>query len=103
MPIKDIPPEAEPAPGTVHYRGPVGGWGSVEGIAARHPGQTVLVVSHGGVLDCLYRAASRQELQAPRTWVLGNASINRLLFTQAGLSLVGWNDDSHLSAEAVTD
>ena len=34
MPIKDIPPEAEPAPGTVHYRGPVGGWGSVEGIAA---------------------------------------------------------------------
>lgn len=65
-------------------------------LAQRHPGQTIALVAHGGVLDCLYRAASRQHLQAPRTWQLGNASINRLLHADAGYTLVGWNDTGHL-------
>jgi molybdopterin-dependent oxidoreductase alpha subunit len=33
MSHRDVPREAEPAPGTVHFSHPVGGWGSVEGIA----------------------------------------------------------------------
>lgn len=65
-------------------------------LARRHRGQTVLMVAHGGVLDCLYRAATRVALNAPRSWQLGNASINRLLHTEAGFSLVGWNDARHL-------
>jgi probable phosphoglycerate mutase len=65
-------------------------------LAALHPGQTVALVAHGGVLDCLYRAATRMALDAPRTWQLGNCSINRLLYSAEGLSLVGWNDDHHL-------
>lgn len=65
-------------------------------LAARHPGQTIAIVAHGGVLDCLYRAAVGVSLNAPRSWQLGNASINRLLFNGEGLSLVGWNDDAHL-------
>ena len=67
-------------------------------LAERHPGQTVALVAHGGVLDCLYRAASRIELDAPRTWQLGNASINRLLYSEEGLAMVGWNDSRHLEA-----
>jgi probable phosphoglycerate mutase len=55
-------------------------------------------VAHGGVLDCLYRAATRLPLQAPRTWQVPNASINRLLWTPEGFTLVGWNDDAHLQA-----
>lgn len=70
---------------------------AVQALARRHPGQTLLVVAHGGVLDCLYRAAARQPLQAPRSWTLGNAAINRLLYSDAGLTLVGWNDDQHLA------
>ena len=66
-------------------------------LAARHPGQALLVVAHGGVLDCLYRAATHASLQAPRSWQLGNASINRLLYAHQGLTLVGWNDDAHLA------
>lgn len=66
-------------------------------IASSHPGETIVVVSHGGVLDCLYRAATHISLQAPRSWVLANAAINRLLFTSAGFGLVGWNDDNHLT------
>lgn len=67
-------------------------------LAARHVGQLVVLVAHGGVLDVLYRAATRQDLQAPRTWLLGNAALNRLLWTPQGLSLVGWGDAAHLQA-----
>ena len=70
----------------------------VRTLAQRHEGQCILVVTHGGVLDCLYRAATGQGLQAPRTWEIANAAINRLLHTPQGLTLVGWADASHLSA-----
>lgn len=72
-------------------------------LAARHPGQLVLLVAHGGVMDLLYRAATSQELQAPRSWQLGNAAINRLLWTPQGFTLVGWNDDAHLQQSTVLD
>lgn len=70
---------------------------AVETTAARHQGQLVVLVAHGGVMDVLYRAATRQELQAPRTWQLGNAAINRILWTPQGFSLIGWNDTAHLA------
>ena len=69
---------------------------AVDELAARHPGEQVLMVAHGGVLDILYRAATRLDLQAPRSWELPNTAVNRLLWTPEGLSLVGWADTSHL-------
>jgi 2,3-bisphosphoglycerate-dependent phosphoglycerate mutase len=69
---------------------------TVTRLAAAHPGQTIAVVAHGGVMDCLYRAAARLALDAPRSWQLGNASINRLLYTPQGFTLVGWSDTYHL-------
>jgi probable phosphoglycerate mutase len=72
-------------------------------LAARHPGELVTLVAHGGVMDVLYRAATRQELQAPRTWQLGNAAINRMLWTPEGFSLVGWSDTAHLAADTPLD
>ncbi len=71
--------------------------------AAAHPGESIAVVAHGGVLDCLYRAATRVALEAPRSWQLGNATINRLLATVEGFTLVGWNDDRHLDGLTVDD
>ena len=71
--------------------------GTVARIAALHPGELIVLVAHGGVMDVLYRAATGQELQAPRTWQLTNAAINRLLWTPQGLTLVGWGDDAHLA------
>jgi probable phosphoglycerate mutase len=65
-------------------------------LAAQHSGGLIVLVAHGGVLDVLYRLATGQELQAPRTWQLANASINRLLWTPQGLTLVGWADTQHL-------
>lgn len=71
--------------------------------AAAHPGACIALVAHGGVLDCLYRAATRVSLEAPRSWQLGNATINRLLATADGFTLVGWNDDRHLAGLSADD
>lgn len=67
-------------------------------LCSAYPGRAMLWVTHGGVLDCLYRAATRIDLGAPRTWSLANAAINRLLHGDQGLMLVGWGDVRHLSA-----
>ena len=70
---------------------------TAQALAARHPGELIALVGHGGVMDMLYRAATRLDLQAPRTWHLGNAAINRLLWSPQGFSLVGWGDTEHLN------
>jgi 2,3-bisphosphoglycerate-dependent phosphoglycerate mutase len=70
--------------------------GAVSELAARHPGEQILMVAHGGVLDILYRAATRLDLQAPRSWELPNTAINRLLWTPEGLNMLGWADTGHL-------
>jgi 2,3-bisphosphoglycerate-dependent phosphoglycerate mutase len=70
---------------------------NINEIAARHIGETIVLVAHGGVMDTIYRLSTKQEIQTPRTWYLGNAAINRLLWTpENGLSLVGWGDVAHL-------
>ncbi len=77
--------------------------GVVDALAAQHAGTQIVLVAHGGVMDVLYRAATRQEIQSPRTWALGNAAINRLLWTPQGLSLVGWADTRHLEDGVALD
>lgn len=74
---------------------------TIDAIARAHSAACIALVTHGGVLDCLFRAASRLDLQGPRSWMLGNATINRLLWTPQGLGLIGWNDDRHLEGLAV--
>lgn len=69
-------------------------------LAKRHPGEQIVMVGHGGVMDVLYRIATGQDIQAPRTWALGNAAINRLLWTAEGFTLVGWADTFHLDNDA---
>ena len=71
--------------------------GTVQRLAAAHAGQAIALVCHGGVLDCLYRAATGLALDAPRSWPLPNAGINRLLAGEHGLTLVGWCDTGHLA------
>ena len=69
---------------------------TVQELAARHPGEQIVLVAHGGVLDALYRVATGQEVNSPRTWELPNGAINRLLWTPQGFTLVGWSDTQHL-------
>ena len=74
---------------------------TVNTIASQHMGEQIVLVAHGGVMDALYRLATRQDIASPRTWGLGNAAINRLLWTPDGMSLVGWSDTRHLD-DAIT-
>lgn len=76
--------------------------GCAESLAARHPGESIAIVAHGGVLDCLYRAATGTGLQQLRTWSVGNASINRLLYRDGGFAMVAWSDRAHLEGVADT-
>lgn len=73
---------------------------TVDELASRHVGEQIALVAHGGVMDVLYRAATRLDLQAPRSWLLPNTAVNRLLWTPQGLSLVGWADTSHLDGKS---
>jgi probable phosphoglycerate mutase len=76
---------------------------ATEELAQRHRGDQIVLVAHGGVMDALYRLATQQAVQAPRTWHLGNAAINRLLWSPQGLSLVGWGDTRHLEDAALDE
>jgi probable phosphoglycerate mutase len=65
-------------------------------LAAKHIGQHIVIAAHGGILDQLYRLANNLDLQTKRDWHLGNAAVNRLLWTPESLSLVIWGDTGHL-------
>jgi probable phosphoglycerate mutase len=69
---------------------------TVHDLASNHRGEQIAIVAHGGVLDALYRIATGQEVNSPRTWQLPNGAINRLLWTPEGFTLVGWSDTQHL-------
>lgn len=72
--------------------------GALTRLARAHLGQTIVLVAHGGVLDCFYRAANGVDLSVPRSWTIGNATINRLLYSPDGLTMIGWADDGHLQS-----
>ncbi len=71
-------------------------------LARRHPGGTVVVVTHGGVLDCAFRVATGLPIEAPRTHDLVNASLNRIAWENGAFALLAWADAGHLN-EAVDD
>ena len=68
--------------------------------AAGSSGNTrkLIIVTHGGVLDALYRIAAGAALDAPRTWQLLNASINQITIDAHGWRVGRWGDISHLPA-----
>jgi probable phosphoglycerate mutase len=76
--------------------------GCLAEIAGRHPGEQVVVVSHGLVLDALYRAAHGLEHGAPRPVPLINASVNLFGYGASAWRMVAWGDVSHLEAHEIT-
>jgi len=65
-------------------------------IAAAHRGQTLMVVTHGGALDMVWRAIHGHTLAAPRDCMIPNCGINRLQLDGDTLRIVQWADDAHL-------
>jgi probable phosphoglycerate mutase len=70
-------------------------------LVAAHRGQTILVVSHGGTLDMMYRIATKQALDQARVAVVPNTSLNWIAFDGKAWSVERWADTDHLSTLAL--
>ena len=71
-------------------------------IAHAHAGERVVVVTHGLVLDTLYRAARGLGLIVRREAPLYNASLNTFRYADGGWVEVTWGDVEHLAEAGVT-
>lgn len=67
-------------------------------LAAKHRGQTIVTVSHGGVVAMLFRAACGVPLTAGRKFSLYNASYNVFTIEGDALQIETWGDISHLAS-----
>lgn len=66
-------------------------------LAHQHQGGKIIIVTHGGVLDCIYRAAHGMGLLEPREFDMKNAAINRLHWRDSALHVTHWSQVSHLN------
>ncbi len=72
-------------------------WQAVQALAVEHAGERLVVVTHGGVLDMLWRSAHGAPLDGLRQCLIPNTGINRLRWTDGRLAIDAWGDDSHLA------
>ena len=70
-------------------------------IATEYAGQKLLVVTHGGVLDMVWRTAHGLGLNGPRQSEIPNAGFNRIRLPDAAqparIEIVDWADTRHLA------
>jgi probable phosphoglycerate mutase len=70
-------------------------------IVAAHAGERVLVVTHGGVLDMIWRTARGLGLNGPRQSQIPNAGFNRIRIADAAapqhIEIMDWADARHLA------
>ena len=70
-------------------------------IAAAHAGRTLLVVTHGGVLDMVWRTAQGLGLNGPRQSDIPNAGVSRIRLADPmrpeRIEIVDWADIRHLA------
>ena len=65
-------------------------------LVASHPGRTLAVVTHGGVLDMVFRTARGLGLEGPRQSAIPNAGISRVRMHDGVVELLQWADTAHL-------
>jgi len=70
----------------------------VGAIARRHAGETVLVFTHGGVLEMVHRHAHGTGLSAPRDFEIPNAAINWVAVGADRWEVLAWAERGHLDA-----
>ena len=70
----------------------------VSRIASRHAGENVLIVTHGGVLDKLYRFITGYPLSAERNFGIPNCGINRIERAAGGWRIRAWAEVAHLES-----
>ena len=74
---------------------------ALEQICLDHAGKTVLLVSHGGALDMMYRIASNQALDAEKAVSVPNASLSWISHDGQSWRVDNWGDIGHLAGLAL--
>lgn len=74
---------------------------ALDQIRKQHIGKTILIVSHGGALDMMYRLASNQSLDSEKAVAVPNASLNWISHDGHSWKIDGWGDTSHLESLAL--
>ena len=70
---------------------------AVRRIAQQYAGQKVMVVTHGGVLDMVWRTARGTGLDGPRQSDIPNAGLNRVRVDGDAVEVLDWADVRHLA------
>ncbi len=74
---------------------------ALSALVRAHANKTLIIVTHGGVLDMIYRTAQDQVLSGPRVAVIPNGGINRVRsFERTGglkFEITDWADTGHLN------
>jgi probable phosphoglycerate mutase len=70
---------------------------AVRELAQAHAGRRLVLVTHGGVLDMLWRTVHGLPLDGPRDCAIPNTGINRLRWRAGTLDILRWAEDAHLS------
>jgi probable phosphoglycerate mutase len=70
---------------------------AVRELASSYAGQRLAVVTHGGVLDMLWRSAHGLPLDGLRECEIPNTGLNRLRWAAGTLQVKSWGDAEHLA------
>jgi len=77
--------------------------GRLQALAADHPGQIVVVVLHGGVLDVINRFIRGQGLTVPRDFLIPNAGLNWVSCQNGAWRVDAWAETRHLEDGALDE
>ncbi|MDD5296962.1 MAG: histidine phosphatase family protein [Rhodocyclaceae bacterium] len=69
---------------------------SMTDLALAHVGETILLVTHGGVLDIAHRLATAKPLGNQRDFTISNAALNWIAFDAGTWRLLAWDQKPHL-------
>lgn len=69
---------------------------TLQELAEAHPGRSLALVTHGGVLDMLWRSARGEPIEGLRRCEIPNTGINRLNWADGRLQIELWGDAAHL-------
>jgi len=70
--------------------------GALQRLGSTRTGQRIVVVTHGGVLDMVYRSAMGLPLSGPRQGAIPNGGISRVRLRGDAVEIVSWAETAHL-------
>ncbi|MES2832889.1 MAG: histidine phosphatase family protein [Pseudomonadota bacterium] len=76
---------------------------TLDRLAAHGGHRRIAIVTHGGVLECIYRAATNTSLQQARDFDIPNAGVNRVQWDAGKMQILDWANVNHLDIAALDE